>query len=66
MNFTQLLQQKTVGSGVGIYLKTSDGTEFRGTVAAVGEDFVQIETDQRRSYTVLVAHILFAALSPKE
>jgi hypothetical protein len=66
MNFTQLLRQKTGGPGVGIYLKTSDGTEFRGAVAAVGEDFVQIETEQRRNYTILIAHILFATLSPKE
>ena len=66
MNFTQLLKEKTGASGVSIYLKTSDGTEFRGVVGAVGDDFVQVETDHRRTYTVLVAHILFATLSPKE
>jgi hypothetical protein len=64
MQFTQMLKDRmrdaAPGSSQKVYLKTSDGTEFRGTVAAVGDDFVQIRTDQGRVYAVMVDHIVFA------
>ena len=53
MQFTQMLKDRMRDAGPGpspkIYLKTSDGTEFRGTVAAVGADFVEVKTEQGRS-----------------
>jgi hypothetical protein len=64
MQFTQMLKDRmrdaAPGSSPKVYLKTSDGTEFRGTVAAVGDDFVEIRTDQGRAYAVMVDHIVFA------
>jgi hypothetical protein len=59
MQFTELLRDAAARK---IYLKISDGTEFRGTVTKIGADFIQVETDNGRAYTVLVAHILFAGL----
>ena len=42
--------------------KTTDGSEFRGVVKAVGTDYLQVEAEKGRVYTVLLAHVLFAAL----
>jgi hypothetical protein len=63
MQFTQLLRMRESAAGAGkIYLKTVDGTEFRGNVKTIGSDFLQVETENGRIYTVLTAHILFAGL----
>ena len=59
MQFAELLRDAAARK---IYLKTSDGTEFRGAVTKTGADFVQIETDNGRVYSVLIAHIVFAGL----
>ena len=61
MHFFELLRTAQSGDGR-IYLKTTDGTEFRGAVKTVGSDYLQVETDKGRVYTVLLAHVLFAAL----
>jgi hypothetical protein len=70
MDFTQMLKDQLRERGTGgpaakVYLKASDGTEFRGTLTTVGDDFVQIETENGRVYTVLVPHIVFIGLQPK-
>ena len=63
MLFTQLLRMRESAAGAGkIYVKTSDGTEFRGAVKTIGSDFIQVETENGRIYTVLLAHIVFAGL----
>lgn len=59
MQFTDMLRARESASAK-IYLKTSDGTEFRGTVKTIGDDYIQLETDQGRLYAVMVAHIVFA------
>jgi hypothetical protein len=61
MHFVELLRTAQTGDGR-IYLKTTDGTEFHGTVKTVGSDCLQIETEKGRVYTVLLAQVLFAAL----
>jgi hypothetical protein len=68
MEFTQMLKEQIRdrgGSAMKVFLKTSDGTEFRGAVTLVGDDFVQIETENGRAYAIPAAHIVFIGLQAK-